>query len=124
MQCNSIFPITCLFLCSFYLFIDSDEKTIRFQGAYVKELISLTDYPSFDVDAVCELFLLWEQHKHDDIMGYRNNAYRYAPIFRILFGIFRIFGNFLIPMLLKDCKRLLVPISAKQHLITLTMTYV
>lgn len=60
------------------LYIDTDEKTIRFQGAYVKELISLTDYPSFDVDAVCELFLQWEQHKHDDIMGYRNNAYRYV----------------------------------------------
>lgn len=49
---------------------------IRFQGDYVKELIAATDYPCFDVDAVCELFLLWERHKHEDIMGYRNNAYR------------------------------------------------
>ncbi len=81
LQCNSIFFTSLLFLVAYsYLCLDSDEKTIRFQGAYVKELISLTDYPSFDVDAVCELFLLWEQHKHDDIMGYRNNAYRYACI--------------------------------------------
>ena len=57
-------------------FKDTDEKTIRFQGAYVKHLLSLTDYPHFDVDAVCDLFLEWEAHKHADIMGYRNNAYR------------------------------------------------
>ena len=54
----------------------------------MKELISLTDYPSFDVDAVCELFLLWEQHKHDDIMGYRNNAYRYAVCIVYFMGAF------------------------------------
>mmetsp|Transcript_10328 Transcript_10328/g.16900 ORF Transcript_10328/g.16900 Transcript_10328/m.16900 type:complete len:463 (-) Transcript_10328:290-1678(-) len=56
--------------------LESDESLIRFQGDYVKELISLTDYPNFDIDKVCELFLEWEHHKHTDIMGYRNNCYR------------------------------------------------
>ncbi len=70
--------------CFTHYFIDSDEKTIRFQGAYVSELVALTDYPSFDVEAVCELFLLWEQHKHDDIMGYRNHAYRFVFVLGLL----------------------------------------
>lgn len=49
---------------------------IRFQGDYVKNLMNTTDYPSFDIDAVCETFMEWEHHKHDDIMGFRNNSYK------------------------------------------------
>lgn len=56
--------------------LDTDEKMIYFQGAYVKELISLTDYPTFDVDKVCETFMEWEHHKHENIMGFRDNCYR------------------------------------------------
>ena len=54
----------------------SPEEQIVFQGDYVKELIAETDYPDFDVDAVNETFFEWEHHKVDDIMGFRNNAYR------------------------------------------------
>jgi len=36
----------------------------------------LTDYPSFDVDGVNKTFVEWEHHKLDDIMGFRDNAYR------------------------------------------------
>lgn len=53
----------------------ADEK-ICFQGDYVKELISMTDYPWFDVDAVNDTFILWEEHKAEDIMGFRNKSYR------------------------------------------------
>jgi trimethylamine monooxygenase len=56
------------------LLTDAREQ-IYFQGDYVKELMNATDYPSFDVDAVSELFVLWKHHKHEDIMGYRNNNY-------------------------------------------------
>ena len=52
------------------------EQMIWFQGDYVKELISATDYPQFDVEGVNKTFMDWEHHKMDDIMGYRNNAYR------------------------------------------------
>ena len=52
------------------------RKQIVFQGDYVKELIAETDYPSFDVDAVNETFFTWEHHKVENIMGFRNNAYR------------------------------------------------
>ena len=53
-----------------------DEQMIWFQGDYVQELIDETDYPSFDVEGVNKTFLEWEHHKHEDIMGFRNNAYR------------------------------------------------
>jgi trimethylamine monooxygenase len=49
---------------------------IRFQGAYVQSLINQTDYPSFDIEAVNLVFLEWEGHKHEDIMGFRDNCYR------------------------------------------------
>lgn len=54
----------------------NDEDMIRFQGAYVQSLIDQTDYPSFDIEGVNQLFLEWEGHKHDDIMGFRDNCYR------------------------------------------------
>jgi len=55
--------------------LETDEDMIRFQGDYVQELIDQTDYPSFDIEGVNQTFLEWEHHKHDDIMGFRNNSY-------------------------------------------------
>jgi len=52
------------------------EDQIVFQGDYVQELIDATDYPSFDIDGVNKTFFEWEHHKEEDIMGFRNNAYR------------------------------------------------
>jgi len=49
---------------------------IRYQGAYVKELIAATDYPAFDVDGACETFFQWKKHKGKDIMGFRDNSYK------------------------------------------------
>ena len=55
---------------------DDVKYAIKYQGAYVKELIADTDYPSFDVDGACYAFFEWKQHKIDDIMGFRNNSYK------------------------------------------------
>ncbi|WP_312531753.1 NAD(P)/FAD-dependent oxidoreductase [Paracoccus sp. (in: a-proteobacteria)] len=52
------------------------HDAIQYQGDYVKELIAETDYPSFDVDGACAAFFEWKEHKKDDIMGFRNKAYR------------------------------------------------
>jgi trimethylamine monooxygenase len=52
------------------------HDAIHYQGDYVKELIAETDYPSFDVDGACEAFFEWKDHKKDDIMGFRNHAYK------------------------------------------------
>jgi trimethylamine monooxygenase len=56
--------------------LETDEEMIWFQGDNVKELIELTDYPTFDIEGVNQTFMEWEHHKHDDIMAFRNNAYR------------------------------------------------
>ncbi|WP_138464312.1 NAD(P)-binding domain-containing protein [Poseidonocella sp. HB161398] len=55
---------------------DDTKYAIRYQGDYVKELIAETDYPSFDVDGACEAFFEWKAHKAENIMGFRDNAYR------------------------------------------------
>ncbi|MFN4172185.1 MAG: NAD(P)-binding domain-containing protein [Pseudorhodobacter sp.] len=52
------------------------HDAIHYQGDYVKELIAETDYPSFDVDGACEAFYAWKDHKKQDIMAFRDNAYK------------------------------------------------
>lgn len=56
--------------------LETDEDMIWFQGDNTRELIEATDYPSFDIEGVNKTFMEWEHHKHEDIMGFRNNAYR------------------------------------------------
>ncbi len=51
-------------------------EAIAFQGAYVQELIDLTDYPSFDIPGSNEAFYEWKKHKIKNIMTFRDNAYR------------------------------------------------
>ncbi|WP_158996955.1 NAD(P)-binding domain-containing protein [Pigmentibacter ruber] len=48
---------------------------IVFQGDYVKELISLTDYPKLDTDKVNANFFLWKKHKKENIMTFRDQIY-------------------------------------------------
>lgn len=55
--------------------LEDAEQMIYYQGDYVKALIDLTDYPTFDVKGVCETFVKWEHDKERDIMGYRDCAY-------------------------------------------------
>jgi trimethylamine monooxygenase len=55
---------------------DDVKYAIKYQGAYVKELIADTDYPSFDVDGACEAFFEWKAHKAQDIMAFRNHSYK------------------------------------------------
>ncbi len=52
------------------------HDAIHYQGDYVKEMIAETDYPSFDVAGACEAFYAWKDHKKQDIMSFRDNAYR------------------------------------------------
>lgn len=56
--------------------LKSDEQMIRYQGDYIKSLIEQTDYPSFDIEGVNQTFLQWEQHKHNDILTFRDHSYR------------------------------------------------
>jgi len=56
--------------------LENAEQMIWFQGDNVKELIAATDYPSFDIEGTNRTFMEWEHHKAENIMGFRNNAYR------------------------------------------------
>jgi len=55
---------------------EDSYDAIKYQGDYIKELIAETDYPQFDVDAACEIFFKWKQHKKEGIMTFRDKAYR------------------------------------------------
>ena len=54
---------------------EDDYAAIAYQGAYVLELISETDYPSFDVEAANQAFYAWKKHKKKGIMEFRNHGY-------------------------------------------------
>lgn len=58
-----------------YATCQTHDDEIDFQTAYVKELISLTDYPEFDLDAVAAMFKQWLQDKEEDILRYRDKTY-------------------------------------------------
>ena len=56
--------------------LKTSEQMVKFQGEYIKQLITQTDYPSFNIDAVNEIFMQWKKHKKDNIMGFRDKTYR------------------------------------------------
>ncbi len=56
--------------------LETDEDMIWYQGDNIQELVDMTDYPSFDIEGTNKTFMEWEHHKHDDIMTFRNNAYK------------------------------------------------
>jgi len=56
--------------------LDGHEQEIDFQAAYIRDLMSFTDYPEFHVERQGELFKRWHEDKQADIMGYRNRCYR------------------------------------------------
>lgn len=56
--------------------IKSSEQMVKFQGEYIKQLIAKTDYPSFDIDAVNDIFMQWKMHKKAGIMSFRDKTYR------------------------------------------------
>ena len=55
--------------------LEDDYGCIDYQGAYTKELISETDYPSFDIEASDKAFYEWKKNKKKDIMGFRDNRH-------------------------------------------------
>ncbi|GGC56227.1 NAD(P)-binding domain-containing protein [Marinobacter halophilus] len=56
--------------------VENPFQAIDFQAAYIRDLLQPTDYPTFDVEGVAEIFKQWEHHKEADILGYRNKSYR------------------------------------------------
>ncbi|MGV8993801.1 MAG: flavin-containing monooxygenase [Flavobacterium sp.] len=53
---------------------DHDDE-VDFQTDYVKDLISATDYPEFNLDKVAKLFKQWLKDKDENILEYRDKTY-------------------------------------------------
>jgi trimethylamine monooxygenase len=53
-------------------------QMIDFQTEYTKDLHSLSDYPTIDFELIRKHFKVWEHHKEEDIMTYRNNSFSSA----------------------------------------------
>jgi len=51
-------------------------EAIDFQTEYTRDLLGPTDYPRLDVDEVARMFKEWEHHKMDDILTYRDHAFK------------------------------------------------
>ena len=56
--------------------LQTDEEKIYFQGDHVKALLAETDYPDFNVDAINECFVEWEHDKAENILTYRDKAFK------------------------------------------------
>ena len=49
---------------------------VDFQSAYIKDLLSLSDYPDFNVDKVGEMFKAWLEDKEENILTYRDKTFQ------------------------------------------------
>ncbi|ABM12036.1 flavin-containing monooxygenase [Mycolicibacterium vanbaalenii] len=58
-----------------YAEVASVMEQIDFQTDYVRDLMTLTDYPAFDLDMVRQHFVTWEHDKDDSITGYRDKSF-------------------------------------------------
>jgi hypothetical protein len=70
--------ILSLLIPSSFSLLVTDEDMIRFQGGYLEQILRQVDYPPLDIEGIILLFLEWEQHKHEDIMGFRDRTYRFV----------------------------------------------
>ncbi|WHT37873.1 hypothetical protein QNH98_12075 [Myroides sp. mNGS23_01] len=53
----------------------TSNEQVDLQTAYIKDLISLTDYPTFNIDKVGEMFKRYLDSKEIDILTYRDQVY-------------------------------------------------
>lgn len=58
-----------------YATVEDVPGQIDFQTDYVRDLMSMTDYPGFDLDMVRQHFVTWEHDKEDSITGYRDKSF-------------------------------------------------
>ena len=55
--------------------LEDPIQMIDFQTEYTKDLHVASDYPEIDFELIREHFKIWEHHKEEDIMTYRNNSF-------------------------------------------------
>ncbi len=55
--------------------LDGCYNAVDFQSDYIKDLLSLSDYPDFNVDKVAEMFKEWLGDKEENILTYRDKTF-------------------------------------------------
>ena len=55
--------------------LDGPSDDIEFQTDYVRDLLTTSDYPNFNLELVREHFNAWEHHKGQSITGYRDRSF-------------------------------------------------
>lgn len=55
--------------------METANDEVDFQTKYTRELVDSTDYPSFDLEKVGELFKSWLLDKEENILTYRDKTY-------------------------------------------------
>lgn len=56
--------------------LETHNDDVDFQSEYIKDLLSLSDYPDFNVDKVGEMFKEWLKDKEDNILTYRDKTFQ------------------------------------------------
>ena len=56
--------------------LETGFDDVDFQSEYIKDLLSLSDYPAFDVDKVGEMFKQWLRDKEEGILTYRDKTFQ------------------------------------------------
>lgn len=56
--------------------LQTSHENVDFQTDYIKDLLSMSDYPHFNLDEVARMFKEWLQDKEDDILTYRDKTFR------------------------------------------------
>lgn len=59
-----------------YIEVKDANGDVDFQASYIKDLISYTDYPNFNVDDVAVMFKQWLKDKEDCILTYRDKNFK------------------------------------------------
>lgn len=56
--------------------LESGFDDVDFQSAYIKDLLQISDYPAFNVDAVAGMFKEWLKDKEECILTYRDKTFQ------------------------------------------------
>ena len=56
--------------------LENSLDHVDFQADYIKDLLSISDYPHFNVDKVAEMFKEWLKDKKDHILTYQDKTHQ------------------------------------------------
>lgn len=58
-----------------YAQVETANQEVDFQTDYIKDLLTLSDYPDFNTDKIANMFKEWLQDKEENILTYRDKIF-------------------------------------------------